>query len=74
MTYPTRFCTQLRTFIDEFLAGLDDIEVGQRPFQPVPAKLTPPRSEGSEAQFGHGHERYDPRPGPDDQTSGLGVG
>lgn len=44
MTYPTRFCTQLRTLIDEFLAGLDDVEVRQRAFQSVPAKLTPSRS------------------------------
>lgn len=54
LTEPARFGTQLRTFVDEFLAGLYDVEVGQRPFQPVSAKLTPPRSEGSEAQFGHG--------------------
>ncbi|HVE47069.1 MAG TPA: hypothetical protein VNA57_10035 [Acidimicrobiales bacterium] len=74
MTDPTRFCTQLRTFIDEALAGLDDIEVRQRPFQPVPAKLTPPRSDGAKAQFGHCHERYDPRSSADDSTSSLGVG
>lgn len=71
--YPARCGKQLRTFIDDFLAGLDRRD---RPatLQPVPAMLRPARSASAKAQFGRGHERYDPGSGAEDETSHLDVG